>query len=79
MAKKNNYGSESQPVKRLYKSNNKVLSGVCAGIGDYFNVDPVLIRILYILATVFTAFVPGLVAYILMAIIVPDRPKSHRM
>lgn len=59
--------------KTLYKSEeNKVISGVVGGIGEYFDVDPVLLRVLYILVTVFTAFVPGVVAYILMSIVIPS-------
>jgi phage shock protein C len=63
-------------TKRLYRSRtNKVLEGVCAGVGEYFDVDPVLIRLIYLLATVFTGFVPGLVGYIIAMIIVPEEPK----
>ncbi|MCX8178540.1 MAG: PspC domain-containing protein [Candidatus Aenigmarchaeota archaeon] len=44
----------SKKVKRLYRSKNeKVLGGVCAGIGKYFNIDPVIVRLLWILLTFF--------------------------
>ncbi len=60
--------------KRLYRSaENKVLAGVCGGIGEYFDVDPVLIRLLYLMLTVFTGVVPGIVGYILAILIVPER------
>ncbi len=55
-------------VRRLTKSRtNRVLTGLCGGIGEYLDVDPVLIRLLWLL-------LPGanLVAYIVGAIIVPD-------
>ncbi|MCL2216454.1 MAG: PspC domain-containing protein [Defluviitaleaceae bacterium] len=60
-------------TKRLYKSQtNKTISGVCGGIGEYFNADPSLIRILWVLATLFTGGMPGIIAYIACAIILPE-------
>lgn len=59
-------------IKRLYRSEaNRVWLGVLGGIGEYFSVDPVLLRVVFILVTVFTGFVPGLVAYILAAVVMP--------
>jgi len=58
--------------KRLYKSaNDKVLAGVCGGIGEYFEIDPVLIRILWVIS----AFVggAGILAYIVAAIVMPSK------
>lgn len=58
--------------KRLYRSReNKTLCGVCGGIGEYFNVDATLIRLLFVL---FGCTGSGIVAYIIAAIIIPDRP-----
>ena len=61
--------------KRLYKSNkNKVLCGVCGGIAEYFNVDPTLVRLGWI---VFCALGgSGLLAYIIAAVIIPNDPDS---
>ena len=57
--------------KRLYRSReNKMLCGVCGGIGEYFNVDATLIRLLFVL---FGCTGSGIVAYIIAAIIIPDR------
>lgn len=62
--------------KRLYKSeDNKVISGVMGGLGEYFDIDPVLFRVIYTAFTIFTAFFPGILAYILMAIVMPRKPK----
>ena len=60
--------------KRRYKSNkNKVLCGVCGGIAEYFNVDPTLVRLGWI---VFCALGgSGLLAYIIAAVIVPNDPE----
>lgn len=60
--------------KRLYKSTtNKVVCGVCGGIGEYFNVDPTIIRLLLVLL-IFGAG-SGLLAYIVAAIIMPEQPR----
>ena len=59
-------------VKRqLKKSQHKMLFGVCAGIAEYFGWDITLTRIIYVLATFFTAF-SGLLLYIILAIVMPD-------
>ncbi len=58
--------------KKLYRSEeNKVIAGVMGGLGEYFDVDPVLFRVIYLLLTIFTAAIPGILAYILMILIVP--------
>ena len=63
-------------MKKLYKSNkNKVLAGMIGGVGEYFNIDPVILRIIWILLVAFSGFVPGIIAYLIAALIVPKRPK----
>jgi len=58
--------------RKLYKSTeNKVLTGVCGGIGEYFDVDPVIVRLLVVVFTLMGG--AGLIAYIIAAIIIPDR------
>lgn len=60
--------------KRLTKSNtNKMLSGVLGGIGEYFGIDPTLIRVGYAALTVFSAGFPGLLLYIVLALIIPKQ------
>ena len=57
--------------KRLYKSStNKMIDGVCAGIAEYFNIDPTVVRLLWILFSL--AGGAGLLAYIIAAIIIPE-------
>ncbi len=59
-------------MKRLYRTEkNKVFLGVMGGFGEYFDVDPVLLRVVFLLITIFTGFVPGLLAYILAAAVMP--------
>ena len=60
--------------KRLTKSNtNKMLSGVLGGIGEYFGIDPTLVRVGYAALTVFSAGFPGLLLYIVLALIIPKQ------
>lgn len=59
-------------VKRLRRSNtDKVLAGVCGGIGEYFNIDPVIIRIFWVIIT-FMPGSPGFLAYIICALVIPE-------
>ena len=58
--------------KRLYRSReSRMLCGVCGGIAEYFNIDPTLIRLLFVL---FGLSGSGILAYIIAAIIIPDSP-----
>ncbi len=61
--------------KKLYRSQeNRMLGGVCGGIAEYFSVDPTLIRLAYVLLTLFTAAFPGLILYIICLLIIPNDP-----
>lgn len=60
--------------KKLYRSStDKTISGVLGGIGEYFDLDPTLIRIAYVFLTIFSAGFPGILLYIIMALIVPKQ------
>ena len=61
-------------MKKLYRSEeNKVFAGVIGGIGEYLDIDPVILRVLWILLVVFTAVVPGVIAYIFSTMVIPKR------
>ena len=65
--------------KRLYRSEtNKTVAGLFGGIGEYFNVDPVLIRVAFIIVAVVTGVVPGIIAYFLCVLIVPKHTDAIR-
>lgn len=67
-----NTQQQETPYKRLYKSRrDRKLFGVCGGLGDYFSIDPTVIRILFILLTILSVGT-GIILYIAMAIFVPD-------
>ena len=59
-------------AKRLFKSRNRVLFGVCGGIAEFFNIDPTIVRIL-MLVLVFAGFGAGIPIYIVAALIIPER------
>jgi phage shock protein C len=70
--------TKSKDIKRLYLSEtDKKLSGVCGGIGEYFDIDPTLIRLSWIIVTVVTGFIPGLIAYLVVAIVIPKPPQQQ--
>ena len=58
--------------KRLIRSNDRVIAGVCGGLAEYFDFDPVLVRIAYAFLTLFTAFC-GLIFYIVLWIVMPEK------
>ncbi|MGM9602115.1 MAG: PspC domain-containing protein [Faecousia sp.] len=59
--------------KKLYKSNNnKMVAGVCGGIAEYFNIDPTVVRLAWVLFCALGG--SGILAYIIAAIIIPNDP-----
>lgn len=59
--------------KKLYRSNqDKMLCGVCGGLGEYFNIDPTIVRLIW---AIFVCTSAGIIAYIIAAIIVPIDPN----
>jgi len=65
----------SKNMKKLYRSNSeRIIWGVCGGLGNYFQIDPILIRILFVL--LFFAGGTGLFIYIILAIMIPKLPEE---
>ncbi len=60
--------------KKLYKSTDRKLDGVCAGIAEYFEIDPTIVRVAYALISLFFAGIGGIVVYAILAIVMPRRP-----
>ncbi|MFC1648948.1 PspC domain-containing protein [Nanoarchaeota archaeon] len=59
--------------KKLKLSKDKKISGVCGGIAEYFDIDPTIVRLVWVLVTVFTWIIPGLIAYVLAAAVMPEK------
>jgi phage shock protein C len=65
-------------MKKLYRSNDdKRIAGVCGGLAEYFQVDPVLIRLAVVFIALLTAVVPMIVAYVVAWIIMPLQGISN--
>ena len=62
-------------TKKLYKSRtNRVIAGVCAGIAEFFNIDPTIVRVVW--AILILCFGTGILAYIICALIIPEMPDG---
>ena len=60
--------------KKLYRSTSDVkISGVCAGIAEYFGMDATIVRLIWVLGTLMNVFI-GIVAYVACVFIVPEDP-----
>lgn len=64
-------------MKKLYrKRDGAVFAGVLAGLGEYFVVDPVVLRVLFVLLVLITGVVPGVIAYLIAVLIIPPDPSD---
>lgn len=67
---------EESSMKKLYKSNqNKVIAGVCGGIAEYFNIDPTIIRLAWVLFCLVGG--SGVLGYIICALVIPSEPMDY--
>ncbi len=64
-------------TKKLYlSSSDRRIAGVCGGLGEYFDVDSTLIRLLWVLGSLFTGLILGLIAYVLAVVLIPHDPTE---
>jgi phage shock protein C len=68
---------EQQPQKKLYRTRNAKIAGVCGGLAEYLGLDVALVRLLWVL-TIFLGG-GGVVAYLLAWIIIPQEPFDGAM
>lgn len=64
-------------MKKIYLSKDKKLLGICAGVADYLNVDPTLIRIAVVCISLLTAVLPALVVYFVLSLVFPQAPADY--
>ncbi len=80
-AKKENIKLNPKPknqTKRLFRSsNNRVFAGICGGLGEFFDIDATLIRLIFILITVFGG--GGILVYIILWLIIPEKNKGYEI
>lgn len=65
-------------MKKLYRSKTeRRLAGVCGGIAVYFNIDPTIVRLIWVFVSLMSASVPGILIYVICALVVPDEPDAY--
>lgn len=65
-------------MKKLYRSKTeRRLAGVCGGIAVYFNIDPTIVRLIWAFVSLMSASVPGILIYVICALVVPDEPDAY--
>lgn len=57
---------------KLTRSNNRVIAGVCAGLAEWLGWDIALVRLLYLIVSIFSAGFPGILAYAILWIVMPE-------
>lgn len=63
-------------TKKLYRSTtDKMIAGVCGGLAKYFEIDPIIIRILFFILLL-PGGLPGILPYVIMWIVVPEEPEA---
>lgn len=64
--------------KKLYKDpDRKMISGVLAGISDYLSVDVTIVRVLYVLLSLISQAFPGIILYIILAVVMPTKDEAR--
>lgn len=67
---------DTQEPKKLYRSRtDKKIFGVCGGIADYFGTDATIVRLAWVIITILTGIVPGVIAYTVVALVMPLEPQ----
>jgi len=59
-------------TRRLYRSKDQMVAGVCAGIAEYFGWDKGVVRLVYLILSVFSVAFPGILVYIVLWIVMPE-------
>lgn len=65
----------STPYRQMYRSRDqRMIGGICAGLGEYFNIDPTLIRLAFVFLALIGFGAAMVIAYLVMLIVVPEEP-----
>jgi phage shock protein C len=62
--------------KKLRKSREKMIAGVCGGIAEWLGWDPAVVRVLYVLVSILSAAFPGLLVYVILWIVMPQPEEA---
>jgi phage shock protein PspC (stress-responsive transcriptional regulator) len=63
--------------RKLTRSQDRVIGGVCAGIAEYFGWDIALVRILYLVLSIFSIAFPGILVYLILWIVMPEKKNLY--
>lgn len=67
--------TKEKPYAHLYRSNtNRVFGGLLGGLGEYYEIDPVILRLFWLVVTIFSGVIPGVLAYFFALFVVPRHP-----
>jgi len=65
----------SDPSKVLHRSRkNRMIAGVCGGLGEHFGIDPTLVRIIYVVGSILSVAFPGILVYLILWVVIPEEP-----
>ena len=62
---------------RLMRSHNKMIAGVCGGLADWLKLDPTIVRIAYVIISIFSVAFPGILVYIILWIVMPPPENEY--
>ncbi len=67
---------ETKPRRLTRSSKHKMIAGVCGGLAEYFDLDPTVVRVAYVLISIVSVAFPGILAYIILMFVMPppDQP-----
>ena len=58
--------------KKIIRSNDRILAGVCGGLAEYLGIDATIVRIGYVLISILSAAFPGIIVYLILMLIMPN-------
>lgn len=60
-------------MKMLQRSRkNRMIAGICGGLGDYFGIDPTMVRVIYVVVSIFSVAFPGILIYLILWAVIPN-------
>jgi len=70
-------GEGRYQMKKLKRSKKeRMIAGICGGIAEYFDIDPTVVRVIYVLVSIFSIAFPGILVYIILWILIPEQEKT---
>jgi phage shock protein PspC (stress-responsive transcriptional regulator) len=68
----------TDPARKLRRSRNRMIAGVCGGLAEWLGWDPTLVRVLYVIVSILSAAFPGTIVYIILWIVMPGPGSPDR-